>query len=174
MSATVPSMRQSQKRLSQGRKNGPCLTRTGALSFLQPTEKLVCPPYCSAGARNEHGHVQGLPSHPDERNAAPFWKAKKWALHTSARMFNRYGTPSIVADKDHERAFAELWTRHCANPFLEVALELLSRYARVSSETPSLTPKLLCGGLAYELGGKAAAPTPCWRWPWSCCPAMPG
>ena len=78
--------------------------------------------------------MQGLPTHPDERNAAPFWKAKKWALHTAARMFNRYGTPSLVADKDRERAFAELWTQHCAKPFLEVALELLSRYARVRSE----------------------------------------
>ena len=122
--------------------------------------------------QKQHVHVQGLAPHPDERNAAPFWKAKKWALHTAARMFNRYGTPSIVADKDHEQAFAELWTRHCANPFLEVALELLSRYARVSSETPSPTPKPVCGGLASghgSFGGESF-----WRRLWSCCPAMPG
>ena len=85
-------------------------------------------------------------------------------------MCNRYGTPTLVADKDQERSFAELWTRHCANPFLEVALELLSRYARVRLFCCEYWPQAARASNLY--------PSDPWilprRWPWSCSPAMPG
>ena len=72
-----------------------------------------------------------MPTNVDERNAHVFWKAKKWALHIAARLFSRYATPDCVADERSEKAFAQLWAQHCAVPFLDVSLELLSRFAQV-------------------------------------------
>ena len=83
--------------------------------------------------------AQGLPQDPEERNAAVFWKAKKWALHIAARMFTRYATPDCVSDERSEKAFAQLWAQHCAVPFLEVSLELLSRFAQAR-----LLPRFSC------------------------------
>lgn len=78
--------------------------------------------------------MQGMPTDADERNGHVFWKAKKWALHIAARMFTRYATPDAVGDERSDRAFAQLWAQHCSCPFLDVALELLSRFAQVRNE----------------------------------------
>ena len=40
----------------------------------------------------------GQPIDPEEREAWPWWKAKKWACHIVARIFSRYGNSKYVED----------------------------------------------------------------------------
>jgi len=51
---------------------------------------------------------------------------KKWTLHVAHRLFKRYGDPRGLAAGSPERAFADLWKRHCSGAFLQAQLELLA------------------------------------------------
>lgn len=62
----------------------------------------------------------------DERADLPWWKCKKWALHTLYRMFERYGSPGNVTKEYNE--FAEWYLKTFSGGVLEVLLRLLDAY----------------------------------------------
>ena len=67
-----------------------------------------------------------------DRKSWPWWKAKKWMLHISHRLFQRYGDPKLTNPGTPERAFAELWKQHCSSQFLEAHLSLLASISQVT------------------------------------------
>ncbi|KAK9839718.1 hypothetical protein WJX81_008385 [Elliptochloris bilobata] len=69
---------------------------------------------------------EGQPQDWELRKAWPWWKVKKWTLHVAHRLFKRYGDPRGLAEGWPERAFADLWRRHCSAQFLQAQLELLA------------------------------------------------
>ena len=75
---------------------------------------------------------EGQPADLQERKQWPWWKAKKWMLHISHRLFQRYGDPKLTNPGSPERAFAELWKRHCSAQFLEAHMALLASIPTVS------------------------------------------
>ncbi|KAK9813831.1 hypothetical protein WJX73_000701 [Symbiochloris irregularis] len=72
----------------------------------------------------------GMPENLADRNAWPWWKAKKWAVHAATRMFSRYADPRVTDKNSTERQFAEMWAPQCAVQFLEAVLQLMARYAQ--------------------------------------------
>ena len=49
----------------------------------------------SADKGSMHGQ-EGQPADLQERKQWPWWKAKKWMLHISHRLFQRYGDPKLT------------------------------------------------------------------------------
>ena len=45
---------------------------------------------------SEGAEPAGQPIEVEERNAWPWWKAKKWVLQIFCRIFSRYGNPKYV------------------------------------------------------------------------------
>lgn len=41
-----------------------------------------------------------LPADPDARKSWQWSKAKKWVMHITSRLFNRYGDPKLCQDKE--------------------------------------------------------------------------
>ena len=76
----------------------------------------------------------GQPVDPDERKAWPWWKAKKWALHITHRLFNRYGEPKLQKAGTAERPFAEMWLARCSAQFLDAHLQVLGALPAVCPE----------------------------------------
>ena len=74
---------------------------------------------------------EGQPADLQDRKSWPWWKAKKWMLHISHRLFQRYGDPKLTDPSTPERAFAELWKQHCSSQFLEAHLSLLAGIPKV-------------------------------------------
>ena len=73
---------------------------------------------------------EGQPQDPDARAAWPWWKAKKWVLHITYRLFNRYGDPKAGrsgADGD----FIVLFSQQCSLNFLEAHMKLMASYSQV-------------------------------------------
>lgn len=64
------------------------------------------------------------PKTEDERNAWPWWKAKKWAIQILSRLFNRYGMPSYV--EEETKAFAQVFANETAPRFMQPIFELLN------------------------------------------------
>lgn len=76
--------------------------------------------------------TEGAPTDPDELKAWPWWKAMKWVLHITYRMFSRYGEPKL-AREGNDRAFATLLAQHGGGrQLLEDHLALLARLAEGS------------------------------------------
>ena len=64
------------------------------------------------------------PTSKEERNAWPWWKAKKWAAQIMSRLFSRYGIPSYAEDEIKE--FAKYFSQSVAPQFLGPVCETLS------------------------------------------------
>lgn len=60
-----------------------------------------------------------------EKMELPHWKSKKWALHISNRLFEKYGAPGKVEDQFEE--FAKFFMANAAVPLLKTQLSLLDR-----------------------------------------------
>lgn len=75
---------------------------------------------------------EGQPQDPDARAAWPWWKTKKWVLHITYRLFNRYGDPKASrsgADGD----FIRLFSQQCSLKLLEAHMKLMAAYSQVNS-----------------------------------------
>ncbi|KAG2439798.1 hypothetical protein HYH02_010433 [Chlamydomonas schloesseri] len=77
----------------------------------------------------------------DERPAAPWWKAKKWVLHITYRLFNRYGQPKHCREGT-ERKFGDLYASECMLHFLDAHLGLMSALAAGAYFSPRTTNML--------------------------------
>ncbi|XP_035455973.1 importin-7 isoform X2 [Spodoptera frugiperda] len=62
----------------------------------------------------------------DERMELPWWKCKKWAVHTLYRLFERYGSP--VNAREEYTQFAEWYLTTFTGGILEVLLRVLDQY----------------------------------------------
>lgn len=97
-------------------------------------------------ARGPHTHTarcdaqEGQPQDWELRKAWPWWKVKKWTLHVAHRLFKRYGDPRGLADGSPERAFADLWRKHCSAQFLQAQLDLLALVPAVRMSALVLSP----------------------------------
>ncbi len=89
---------------------------------------------------------EGQPEDVADRAAWSWWKAKKWVLHITHRLFNRYGDPKKCEPGSPDAAFAAQFRDQCAVKFLEAHAALLGRYAEVGGRSPGLT--FLCCGTA--------------------------
>ncbi|KAL0851769.1 hypothetical protein ABMA28_000081 [Loxostege sticticalis] len=74
---------------------------------------------------------QPVPEHTlqveeDERMELPWWKCKKWAVHTLYRLFERYGSP-VNARAEYVQ-FAEWYLTTFTGGILEVLLRILDQY----------------------------------------------
>lgn len=78
---------------------------------------------------------------PEERSAAPWWKAKKWILHITYRLFNRYGAPKQCRDGS-EKQFAEMYAAEAMPAFLDAHLGLISQLAQGTYFSPRCTNML--------------------------------
>ncbi|KAL7552620.1 hypothetical protein ACHAWF_017607 [Thalassiosira exigua] len=63
------------------------------------------------------------PESVEERNAWPWWKAKKWAAQIMTRLFSRYGIPNYAEDEVKE--FAKYFSQNVAPSFLGPVCETL-------------------------------------------------
>ncbi|XP_053624286.1 importin-7 [Plodia interpunctella] len=62
----------------------------------------------------------------DMRMELPWWKCKKWAVHTLYRLFERYGSP--VNAREEYVQFAEWYLTTFTGGILEVLLRILDQY----------------------------------------------
>ncbi|XP_063372899.1 importin-7 [Cydia amplana] len=74
---------------------------------------------------------QPVPEHSlqvdeDERLELPWWKCKKWAVHTLYRLFERYGSP-VNTRKEYVQ-FAEWYLTTFTGGILDVLLRVLDQY----------------------------------------------
>ncbi|GLC37117.1 hypothetical protein PLESTB_000981600 [Pleodorina starrii] len=90
----------------------------------------------SALTQAEPAEVAALDS--EDRPAAPWWKAKKWVLHITYRLFNRYGQVKH-AREGTEKQFAELYVSECMLHFLEAHLGLMSQLSQGTYFSPRCT-----------------------------------
>ena len=75
---------------------------------------------------------EGEPQEPEARAGWPWWKAKKWVLHITYRLFSRYGDPKTSrsgADGD----FIMLFSQQCSLKFLEAHMKLMASYSQVGT-----------------------------------------
>lgn len=99
--------------------------------------------------------TEGEPQDVVLRAAWPWWKAKKWALHISHRLFDRYGDPKHCRDRDAESAFAMQFRDECSIKYLEAHMALLGRYA----EGVWIAPRVINLALQYMTVAIKAART---------------
>eukprot|EP00873_Tetraselmis_striata_P029005 jgi/Tetstr1/449269/TSEL_036472.t1 len=86
--------------------------------------------------------TEGQPEDLDLRVAWPWWKAKKWVLHITNRLFNRYSDPK-GCDKPEEAAFAGRFAKECVPKFLEAVQMLLVAKAQGQWLPPRVVNLLL-------------------------------
>jgi len=67
---------------------------------------------------------RGQPTSVEERNAWPWWKAKKWSVQIMSRLFSRYGIPSYAEEEVKE--FARHFSQNVAPQFLGPVCETLN------------------------------------------------
>ncbi|RZF47984.1 hypothetical protein LSTR_LSTR002050 [Laodelphax striatellus] len=77
----------------------------------------------------------------EDREALPWWKCKKWALHILQRMFERYGSPGNVV-KEYEE-FADWYLKTFSGGILEVLLKILDQYRRKQYVSPRVLQQTL-------------------------------
>ncbi|GIL84239.1 hypothetical protein Vretimale_15865 [Volvox reticuliferus] len=90
----------------------------------------------TALSQAEPAEVGSLES--EDRPTTAWWKAKKWVLHITYRLFNRYGQPKNCREGT-EKQFAELYTSECMTHFLEAHLGLMSQLASGTYFSPRCT-----------------------------------
>ncbi|XP_025407718.1 importin-7 isoform X2 [Sipha flava] len=80
---------------------------------------------------------------PSERDQLPWWKVKKWALHTMYRIFERFGSPGSVAQEYVH--FATFYVKTFSTGVIEIVLRILDQY-RNKVYVP---PRVMQMGLNY-------------------------
>lgn len=78
----------------------------------------------------------------DDRPALPWWKAKKWALHILARMFERYGSPGNVVNKEYQK-FSEWYLPTFTGGVLDALLKVLDQYRNKVYVSPRVLTEIL-------------------------------
>lgn len=73
---------------------------------------------------------EGQPQDLDARAAWSWWKAKKWVLHITYRLFNRYGDPKATRS-GADGQFVKLFSQQCSLKFLEAHMKLMAAYSQV-------------------------------------------
>ncbi|XP_045784073.1 importin-7 [Maniola jurtina] len=91
---------------------------------------------------------QPIPEHTlqveeDERMELPWWKCKKWAVHTLYRLFERYGSP--VNAREEYVQFAEWYLTTFTGGILEVLLKILDQYR----QKVYISPRVLQQTISY-------------------------
>uniref|UniRef100_S4PBC1 Importin-7 n=4 Tax=Pararge aegeria TaxID=116150 RepID=S4PBC1_9NEOP len=91
---------------------------------------------------------QPVPEHTllveeDERMELPWWKCKKWAVHTLYRLFERYGSP--VNAREEYVQFSEWYLTTFTGGILEVLLQILDQYR----QKVYISPRVLQQTLSY-------------------------
>ncbi len=108
--------RSMQSRLSQHQMSQESIVPWGML-MLQVVQKDVDPAQ--------------LPEDADEREKAPWWKAKKWAFYCLNRLFSKYGNPSQLPKTMLEyKPFAEGFVQRFAPEILKVYIRLTEAHAQ--------------------------------------------
>ncbi|XP_004932830.1 importin-7 isoform X2 [Bombyx mandarina] len=79
----------------------------------------------------------------DERMELPWWKCKKWAVHTLYRLFERYGSP--VNAREEYVQFAEWYLTTFTGGILDVLLRILDQYRNKIY----ISPRVLQQTLSY-------------------------
>jgi uncharacterized membrane protein YobD (UPF0266 family) len=77
---------------------------------------IACNPVPEEVSRCEHSEIDQL----------PWWKIKKWALHTMYRIFERYGSPGSVAQEYQQ--FAVFYVKTFSAGVIEIILRILDQY----------------------------------------------
>ncbi|XP_015370689.1 PREDICTED: importin-7 isoform X2 [Diuraphis noxia] len=77
---------------------------------------IACNPVPEEVSRLEHSEIDQL----------PWWKIKKWALHTMYRIFERYGSPGSVAQEYQQ--FAVFYVKTFSTGVIEIILRILDQY----------------------------------------------
>ncbi|XP_001946207.1 importin-7 isoform X2 [Acyrthosiphon pisum] len=77
---------------------------------------IACSPVPEEVSRCEHGEIDQL----------PWWKIKKWALHTMYRIFERYGSPGSVAQEYQQ--FSIFYVKTFSNAVIDIILRILDQY----------------------------------------------
>ncbi|CAF4749218.1 unnamed protein product [Pieris macdunnoughi] len=70
--------------------------------------------------------VQTLEVEEEERLQLPWWKCKKWAIHTLYRLFERYGSP--VNAREEYVEFADWYLTTFTGGILDVLFRILDQY----------------------------------------------
>nr|XP_034824409.1 importin-7-like [Maniola hyperantus] len=91
---------------------------------------------------------QPVPEHTlqveeDERMELPWWKCKKWAMHTLYRLFERYGSP--VNAREEYVQFAEWYLTTFTGGILQVLLKILDQYR----QKVYISPRVLQQTISY-------------------------
>ena len=73
---------------------------------------------------------EGQPEDLDARAGWSWWKAKKWALHITYRLFTRYGDPK-ASRSGPDGVFITMFSQQCSLKFLEAHMKVMSSYAQV-------------------------------------------
>ncbi|XP_049885223.1 importin-7 isoform X2 [Pectinophora gossypiella] len=77
----------------------------------------------------------------DERMELPWWKCKKWAVHSLYRLFERYGSP--VNAREEYVQFAEWYLTTFTGGILEVLLRVLDQYRNKVYVSPRVLQQTL-------------------------------
>ncbi|XP_052745719.1 importin-7-like [Bicyclus anynana] len=91
---------------------------------------------------------QAVPEHTlqveeSERVELPWWKCKKWAIHTLYRLFERYGSPVNASEEYIE--FSEWYLTTFTGGILDVLLQILDQYRR----KVYVSPRVLQQSISY-------------------------
>lgn len=73
---------------------------------------------------------EGQPEDSDARAGWPWWKAKKWVLHITYRLFTRYGDPKATRSGT-DGDFINMFSQQCSLKYLEAHMKLMASYAQV-------------------------------------------
>ncbi|MEW5303971.1 MAG: hypothetical protein WDW36_006614 [Sanguina aurantia] len=89
----------------------------------------------------------------EEREASVWWKAKKWVMNISYRLFNRYGVPKHCKNAT-DITFAEMFSVECIPQFLDAHLALMAGLSAGQYLSPRVTNTLF-QFVTYAIGIKS-------------------
>ncbi|CAB4022999.1 Importin-7, partial, partial [Paramuricea clavata] len=95
----------------------------------------------------------------DEREKSPWWKLKKWAIHSMCRLFERYGTPGSI-DTVYE-TFATYFCKTFAVGNTQTVLKILDHQRRkiyVAPRVVQMALNYLNNGVSNALHWKVMKP----------------
>jgi len=96
----------------------------GGSSFLSLSNPQIMQPWFDVLSNTLAKPLADQPATLEERNAWPWWKAKKWSARIMSRLFARYGIPAY-AEKE-AKVFAQYFVQHVAPLFLGPVCETLN------------------------------------------------